>query len=93
MEYSKDATINDGGKVFRKWQEYILNYFDHYVPNAFTEGIHTQIKLMNRTNYGLKNVGVDVEKMFPCSSLIIIPLMKSHHTFYEVSQLYIDLFA
>jgi transposase len=38
-----------------RWQEQILNHFDHGTSNGFTEGCHTKIKMMKRQSYGFRN--------------------------------------
>ncbi len=47
--------------------------------NAYTEGVHTKIKLLKRASYGLRNIEVYVKKMH----LGFLPpfLMYLHHTF------------
>jgi transposase len=41
----------------------ILNYFDNRTTNAFTEGVHTKIKMLKRTSYGFKNPEIYIKKM------------------------------
>nr|MDA3802333.1 transposase [Patescibacteria group bacterium] len=43
--------------------EEILNYFDNKTTNAFTEGVHTKVKLLKRISFGLRNPQVYVEKL------------------------------
>jgi transposase len=43
--------------------EEILNYFDNRTTNAFTEGVHTKVKLLKRISFGLRNPQVYVEKL------------------------------
>jgi len=38
-----------------RWQEQILNHFDHGTSNGFTEGCHTKIKMLKRLSYGFRN--------------------------------------
>ena len=44
-------------------EEDILNYFDHRTTNAFTEGVHTKIKMIKRTSYGFRNAEIYIKKM------------------------------
>lgn len=44
-------------------EEDILNYFDNRTTNAFTEGVHTKIKMLKRTSYGFKNPEIYIKKM------------------------------
>ncbi|MCF7820770.1 MAG: transposase [Candidatus Pacebacteria bacterium] len=62
-----------------KHLEEILNYFDTYNTNAFTEGVHTKIKKQKRVSYGIKNPEIYVKKMelaFIPKEKLILP-----HTF------------
>lgn len=38
-----------------RWQDQILNHFDHGTSNGFTEGCHTKIKMLKRLSYGFRN--------------------------------------
>lgn len=49
--------------TLRNLEEDILNYFDNRTTNAFTEGIHTKIKMLKRTSYGFKNPEIYIKKM------------------------------
>ena len=50
-------------RTLRIHLEEILNYFDNKTTNAFTEGVHTKIKLLKRMSFGIKNPQVYVEKL------------------------------
>lgn len=39
-------------RVWRNWQPYILNYFDHLVTNAYTESLNNLIRSMDRRGRG-----------------------------------------
>jgi len=62
-ETSEDAEMVRWGRTLRRWRKYFLNYFDHRTTNAYTEGVHTKIRLLNRASYGLRNIEVYVKKM------------------------------
>ena len=66
MGHSQGVAMNDWGRALHRWQEYILNYFDHLTTNASAEGVHTEMKLMKRMSSGFKNVEVYIKK---CSFL------------------------
>lgn len=51
-------------------EEEILNYFDNRTTNAFTEGVHTKIKMIKRTSFGFRNVEIYIKKVM----LAFIPL-------------------
>lgn len=46
-------------KVLRRtlvrWQDQILNHFDHSTSNGYTEGCHTKIKMLKRQSFGFRN--------------------------------------
>lgn len=62
------------------WQPQITNYFTHRVTNAYTEGVHTKIKLLKRISYGFKNKSNYIAKMtlafLPAATMI---KMLQHH--------------
>lgn len=67
-------------KTLKRWEEQILNYFKFNVTNAYTEGVHTRIKLLKRISYGFKNKFNYIAKMtiafLPFAELI--SLLKHH---------------
>ena len=44
-------------------REPILNYFHERTTNVFTEGCHTEIKMLKGVSYGLRNVDFYWRKM------------------------------
>ncbi len=66
------------GRTFTFWKEYILNYFDNYSTNAFTEGCHTKIKMLKRTSFGFRNIDNYIAKI----TLAFMPLLLANlHTY------------
>lgn len=65
-----DAAMNDWGRTLKRWQKYILNYFNSKTTNAYTEGVHTKFKLIKRMSYGFRNVNIYIKKML----LAFIPI-------------------
>lgn len=57
-------------RTFRRWQPYILNYFESRITNAYTEGVHTRLKLLKRISYGFRNRFNYIAKM----SIAFLPL-------------------
>ena len=47
-ENSSSKYITDFGGTLTRWQEHILNYFIRRSTSAFTEGVHTKIKMIKR---------------------------------------------
>jgi len=58
-------------KTMKNWKQEILNYFNNRTTNAYTEGIHTKIKMMKRVSFGFRNINNYIAKM----TLAFIPLI------------------
>jgi transposase len=59
-------------RTLKRWRPCILNYFSQgRVTNAYTEGVHTRIKLLKRISYGFRNKLNYIAKM----TLAFIPLL------------------
>lgn len=59
-------------RTLKRWRACILNYFSHgRVTNAYTEGVHTRIKLLKRISYGFRNKLNYIAKM----TLAFIPFL------------------
>lgn len=67
---SDDAAMVQWGRTLERWAPHILNFFDNRTTNAFTEGIHTKIKMIKRVSFGFRNVDIYIRKMLLC----ILPL-------------------
>jgi transposase len=77
-ENSQSRYVKAMGRTLVFWKEYILNYFDNYSTNAFTEGCHTKIKMIKRMSFGFRNIKNYIAKI----SLAFLPLLEiNHHTF------------
>lgn len=76
-ENSQSRYMRTFGKTLSRWKENILNYFDNYSTNAFTEGVHTKIKMIKRVSFGFRNIDNYIAKV----TLAFIPLIYLiHHT-------------
>ena len=65
------------GKTLKQWRPYILNYFNNRSTNAFTEGVHTKIKMIKRMSFGFRNIHNYIAKV----TLSFLPfLYLFHHT-------------
>lgn len=51
-------------KTLIKRLDEILNYYTNKTTNAYTEGLHTKIKMYKRLSYGIRNPETYVKKMF-----------------------------
>lgn len=59
-------------RTLKRWRTEILNYFSHdRITNAYTEGVHTRIKLLKRISYGFRNKANYIAKM----TLAFLPLL------------------
>lgn len=77
-ENSDSRYVKAIGRTLVYWKEYILNYFNNYSTNAFTEGVHTKIKMIKRISFGFRNIKNYIAKI----SLSFLPfLIINHHTF------------
>jgi len=54
-DHSGIRQFTETAATFKRWEEYILNYFTFQVTNAFTEGSNNKIKLIKRRGYGYSN--------------------------------------
>lgn len=74
---SDDAAMMQWGRTLKRRGPYILNYFDNRTTNAYTEGIHTKIKMIKRVSFGFRNVDVYVRKvllsLFPLTTILSLP--------------------
>ena len=70
-ENSQSRYVKSFGKTLFRWKENILNYFDNFQTNAFTEGVHTKIKMTKRISFGFRNINNYIAKM----TLAFIPLL------------------
>jgi len=78
---SEDAAMMQWERTLRRWGQYILNFFDNRTTNAYTEGIHTNIKMIKRVSFGFRNVDVYVRKvllsLFPLATILSLPHFSS----------------
>lgn len=76
-ECSKSTYVKIFGKTLQQWRPYILNYFNNHSTNAFTEGVHTKIKMVKRISFGFRNIHNYIAKI----TLAFLPfLMLFYHT-------------
>ncbi len=67
-------------RTLHRWRNEILNYFDHRSTNAYTEGIHRKLKLLQRTAYGFRNFSNYLLR----ATLVLQPLwLILNHTIYS----------
>jgi transposase len=75
--HSDDGAMMQWGRMLQRWDRYILNYFDNRTTNAYTEGIHTKIKMIKRVSFGFRNVQVYIRKvllcLFPLATILSLP--------------------
>jgi len=55
-ECGRSSYVKTFGKTLKQWQPCILNYFNNHSTNAFTEGVHTKIKMIKRISFGFRNI-------------------------------------
>lgn len=68
-------------RTMLRWKTEILNYFTFRITNAYTEGVHTRIKLLKRISYGFRNKTNYIAKMtlafMPIATLLT--MISCHH--------------
>lgn len=69
-ENSHSRYMHDFGRTLCRWKENILNYFENRQTNAFTEGVHTKIKMIKRVSFGFRNINNYIAKV----TLAFVPL-------------------
>ena len=62
-ENSHSRYMKSFGRTLSRWKENILNYFDNFQTNAFTEGAHTKIKMIKRVSFGFRNIDNYIAKV------------------------------
>lgn len=70
-ESSQSRYMKTFGRTLSRWKENILNYFDNFQTNAFTEGVHTKIKMIKRISFGFRNINNYIAKV----TLAFIPFL------------------
>ena len=63
LKSEDDAGLIRWGNTLKHWREPILNHFDNYTTNGYTEGCNPKIRMLKRISYGLRNVEVYWRKM------------------------------
>lgn len=69
-EAGSDIALVQWDRMLQRWREAILACYPRRVSNGYTEGVHTRIKLLKRSSYGLRNQEANVRKML----LAFVPL-------------------
>lgn len=70
LEFDSRPRWQELYRTLKNWRTEILNYFTYRVTNAYTEGVHTRIKLLKRISYGFRNKINYIAKM----TLAFLPL-------------------
>ena len=70
MKLSKSQAIKQWLSTLMRWKEEILNYFDRFSTNGYTEGVNTKLKTIKRLSYGFRNIDNYIRK----SMLAFIPI-------------------
>ena len=74
MYKQKDRGLSQWADTLTYWSEEILNFFDYKITNAYTEGLHTKLKLIKRISFGFRNKEVYIRKAaLSCLPLTLMP--------------------
>lgn len=81
MKISEYPDLHLWANTLKRYQPYILNYFDNHTTNAVTEGLHRKFKLIQRTAYGFRNPEVYARRiMLACLPLTLLKFLPQHLT-------------
>jgi transposase len=74
MYGQKEKGCSDWAKTLERHHDPILNYFEFRITNAYTEGVHTKMKLIKRQGFGYRNKEIYLRKLvlgfLPLAALI-----------------------
>ena len=74
MYHQREKACSDWARTLEKHHDSILNYFDFHITNAYTEGVHTKMKLIKRQGFGYRNKEIYLRKLvlgfLPLAALI-----------------------
>lgn len=74
MYRQREKGCSDWAKTLERRHDSILNYFDFRITNAYTEGVHTKMKLIKRQGFGYRNKQIYLRKLvlgfLPLTALI-----------------------
>ena len=62
MRLSQYPNVKQWAKTLNRWQEGILQYFEHHTTNGYTEGVNTKLKTIKRLSYGFRNIDNYIRK-------------------------------
>jgi transposase len=63
LRLADDGELIRWGNTLKHWRDPILNHFENWTSNGYTEGCNTKIKTLKRVSYGLRNAEVYWRKM------------------------------
>lgn len=74
MYRQREKGCSDWARTLERHHDGILNYFDFRITNAYTEGVHTKMKLIKRQGFGYRNKEIYLRKLvlgfLPLAALI-----------------------
>lgn len=77
MYHQREKGCSDWAKTLERHHDAILNYFDFRITNAYTEGVHTKMKLIKRQGFGYKNKEIYLRKLV-LGFLPLVALISPH---------------
>jgi hypothetical protein len=78
LQHADDAELVRWGRTLRAWKAELLSYHRHRVTSAYTEGVHTKIKLLKRLSYGFRNRQMYVRRTL-AGLVPLAPLLRPPH--------------
>jgi transposase len=74
MYKQRDRGLTQWADTLEYWKSEILNFYDYRITNAYTEGIHTKLKLIKRIGFGFSNKEVYIRKAaLACLPVTFLP--------------------
>lgn len=74
MYKQRERGLTQWANTLEYWKDEILNFYDYRITNAYTEGIHTKLKLIKRIGFGFRNKEVYIRKAaLACLPLAMLP--------------------
>lgn len=74
MYRQKERGLTQWANTLEYWKDEILNFYDYRITNAYTEGIHTKLKLIKRIGFGFRNKEVYIRKAaLACLPITFLP--------------------
>lgn len=79
MEAADVIELKLWARTLRRYEPYILNFFEKRTTNAYIEGIHVKCKLTQRISFGFRNMEVYIRKAM--LAFLQLTILGNYHLF------------